>query len=203
MGHCISYLFGGLLVPFLCAAQTAKWPVVRPVHGTYEFSGVATGRDAPVDLRVRDLAGEAVYKVECHNGNFKDDLEILFSGDFQCALFAMNQGRRVSWNLLATDEEAQQRSDWLNRGRMLSAQLWGGCGDVLEYGKVRHFRLRGMQITLRFLSLEWLPETDGRYELRRFTFDVTVVPDPSADSSTAARVSLPLVLRGCEFPVSE
>jgi len=103
------------------------------------------GRDTPLVIFIKYRTGLPVYRLEFHNGNYEDSSEIDYSGDFQCALFALQGGTRVSWNLLATDEQAEQKSDCLNRGRMTTRQTWGDCGAKPEYGRIRHFRLRGMR----------------------------------------------------------
>ena len=138
------------------------------------------------------------YEPECHNGNYADTSELTFSGDFQCALFALNESRAVvSWNLLATDEPAQQQSDWFNRGRMIANQLFGFCGTVPEYGKLRHFSLRGMLITFQFSNLIWSNQNrsprqyraQSRPQLQQFSFDVSVIEDGTAQTASAKAVS--------------
>ena len=181
----------GLGAASMWCEQGNQWPVIQPVHESRTFV-IHGGGDTPLIFRIRDLRGVPVYKLECHNGDYEGSSAINFSGDFQCALFALRNGARTSWNLLATDEESQQRSDSLNRGRMTANQLWDDCGANLEYGRVRRFRVRGMQLTFRFRGLQWLPVQGGEPpRLGRFTFEVTAVPDASAESATAERVAVP------------
>jgi hypothetical protein len=110
-------------------------------------------------LFIKNTAGVPIYKLECHNGNYEELSGLDFSGDFQCALFAIKGGTRNTWNLLVSQAEAEERSDWLDRGRVTSNQFRGECGEVPEYGKLRNFRLRGMLITLEFSNLKWSPES--------------------------------------------
>jgi hypothetical protein len=60
-----------------------------------------------------------------------------------------------------------------------------------------------MRLTLQFSGLEWISDGDkaDRHELGHFAFDVTVAPDPSANSPMAERVNPPGVFKGCDFPV--
>jgi hypothetical protein len=175
------------------SAETEVWPVIQPVRSEHTY--VDSGRndaDTPFVLFIKNLGGLPAYKLECHNGNFDDESEINFSGNFHCALFAVAGGRRTSWNLLATDEPAEQKSDWFNRGRMTSNQLWGRCGANPEYGKTRHFRVRGMKITFEFKNVEWFPATKNNQRLlKKFTFNVSAVSDKSAKTPTAERVGTP------------
>jgi len=182
----------GLLVSLttILPGEMQDWPVIEPTEykQTYVNPG-KEGADTPFLLFLKNSKGVPLYRVECHNGNYEGSSELNFSGDFQCALFAIKNGRRTSWNLLATETKAEQRSDWLNRGRMTSNQLWEECGLLPEYGRVRHFRLRGMLITFRFTGLHWSPEANQRqHKLDEFTFEISAVPDKNAESSNAATV---------------
>jgi hypothetical protein len=181
------------------SAEINKWPAIQPAQGNRTF--VEPGRDGtdtPFLFLLKDADGVPVYKLECHNGNYEDSSELNFSGDFQCALFAVTGDERKSWNLLATKTEAEQKSDWLNRGRMTSNQLRGQCGAVPEYGTIRHFRLRGMLITFRFSNLEWSKVAmQGDPKLKQFTFDVSVSQDSNARTETADRIEAPTPPKAC------
>lgn len=123
-------------------AQQAHWPTIQPVEvtRTYDVSG-RRATDTPLRLIVRDVNGKPAYRLECHNGDYDEESEFNYSGDFHCALFALH-GSRASENLLATEDSVQQGSDWMNRGRMLTWQLYGACGDVPDNGRTRRFQLR-------------------------------------------------------------
>jgi len=120
-----------------------------------------------------------------------------FSGDFQCALYALQGGRVASGNLLADSTHDQQTSDWLfNRGRMLSVQLSDRCGAYPEFGLVRHFRVRGMRVTLEFEDLQW-STSNGQEGLDQFTVDLTVEPDLGALAETSEMAGAPRPPTGC------
>ncbi len=141
---------------------------------------------------LRTPGGASVYKFECHNGSYEDMTFINFSGDFQCALSSFEGNRRTSWNLLASDDRNEQTSDSFNRARMASNQIWRDCGLIPEYGRVRHFRLRGMRITFEFKDLQWAPSTTAlRSRLTGFTFVLDVAADANATSATAEKVETP------------
>ncbi|MGH9326727.1 MAG: hypothetical protein ACRD2B_08605 [Terriglobia bacterium] len=169
-------------------AQASKWPVIRPLGGKKVFINPGQDNaDTPFTAFIKDRDGAPVYKLECHNGNYEDESEMNFSGDFQCALFAVKGTTRTSGNLLAADNKKELSTDWWNRGRMRAAQLRGECLKYPEYSTDRRFKLRGMLLTLRFADVKWNPRKDQQNEprLAGFTFLVRVVPDESAQSSRA------------------
>ncbi len=174
----------------LCA-QASKWPVIRPLEGKKVFINPGKNNtDTPFMAFIKDSDGVPVYKLECHNGNYEGESEMNFSGDFQCALFAVKGTTRTSGNLLAADTKNELSTDWGNRGRMRAAQFRGECLKFTEYSTNRRFKLRGMLLTLRFADVKWGPRKDQQGEpvLAGFTFLVKVVPDESAQSS---RTELP------------
>jgi hypothetical protein len=185
------------LVLFSLQAPHA-WPRIIPLERTYSFSDLGAGIDTPVTMVVEDRSGRPLYRLECHNGQYDADRPMSFSGDFHCGLFALEEGTGHSANLLATDEPAEQGSDWLNRGRMLGVQLRQPCASYAEYGPIRQFRLRKMALTLRFRNPAWRKSrSDSGLALKGFTVDVSIRPDPDATSATAARVSVKRPPRSC------
>ena len=183
-----SYAIIGMVSAFGLRAQVHSWLVIKPVKDSHTFINPREqNTDAPFLAVIKDVYGVPVYRVECHNGNYDGESEINFSGDFQCALFAVNGNGLASGNLLAGNTRDEQSTDWWNRGRMRSAQLRGKCLAYPEYSTNRHFKLRGMLITLRFTNIEWGSKKDqqGNPMLAKFTFTLDVVPDRAAQSSKA------------------
>jgi hypothetical protein len=168
-------------------AQAKGWPQVQAVHVVRAISAPPDDMDTPFLVYIQDLQGTPVYKFECHSGNYPDDDEYDFSGDFQCVLFAYRDGKVASWNLLAASTKDELSTDWWNRGRMLSRQLRGKCLAYPEYSTERHFRLRGMLITVRFEDIAWGSGEDqqGNPQLAKFTLTLDVVPDKAAQGSRA------------------
>jgi hypothetical protein len=144
-------------------------------------------------------SGVPIYKFECHNANYQDGREMNFSGDFQCALFAVDGAKVTSGNLLAANTRDEQSTDWWNRGRMRSAQLRGKCLAYPEYSTDRHFRLRAMLITLGFTSIEWSVRTDqpNNPRLAKFTFTLDVIPDKAAITANAVLPASPMPPSSC------
>lgn len=179
------------------SADGAVWPEVQPVEASRTFD-VSKPGDTPFTLVIKDRAGAPAYKLECHNGDYDDTSEMNYSGDFQCALFALGaNGERVSWNLLATDEKEEQSSDWYNRARVMAGELFGECGENPDYGRVRRFRLRGMAITFWFGNLVWQGRGSRGHRLAAFTFRLRVVNDGRALTAVANRVATPRPSPAC------
>lgn len=181
-------------------AQVNKWPVIRPLQGKRVFIDPGQNNtDTPFVVFIKNSKGVPVYKLECHNGNYEDESEMNFSGNFQCALFAVEGTTRTSGNLLAADTKDELSTDWWNRGRMRSAQLRGECLKYPEYSTNRRFKLRGMLLTLRFTDVKWAPREDQQNEplLAGFTFILRVVPDKSAQSSRAELAAGPKPPTAC------
>lgn len=192
-----AFFFSLLGFAAFCPRASGAWPVIRPVHESHTYT-VGGSADTPLISFLRTTDDVPAYELECHNGNYEDMSFINSSGDFQCVLFSLDGGRRTSWNLLASDDEAEQRSDSFNRGRMTANQLWSECGQIPEYGRVRHFRLRGMRITFEFKDLHWLsPSATSQHRLRSFTFVLDVSPDANAHSATAQKPESPWPVPPC------
>jgi hypothetical protein len=185
-----------LFVSAICVSQPKKpWPEVRPLVREWRIPDVSgTSLDTPALEYIRGLNGRPLYRLECHNGNYSDQSEMNFSGKFQCALFALEDGKTDSWNLLA--DRTEQDSDWGNRGRMLSEQLSGSCSKWPEYGARRAFFLRGMSITLLFKDLQWKYIKQNR-ELVAFTFELKVQADSHAQTPEADIVKVAKPPRSC------
>jgi len=182
------YAAVALLSAFCAGAQAIAWPVVRPLRATRTFVNPGGGHaDTPFVAMFRDASGLAIYKLECHNGNYRNVSELKFSGDFQCALFATRGTTVMSGNLLVPlTGNAASANRW-NRGRMRAVQLRGQCRGYPDYGADRRFTLRGMLLTLQFTPLQWSASGAGGSTpmLKKFTFSFRVVPDTGATGVVA------------------
>ena len=79
-------------------------------------------------------------------------------------------------NLLAEDHSPV----WHTRGQFHASDLEGACGDYPEYGRVRHFRLRGFELTLRAAEVVATQGTP-----LRLTLGVSLEPNASIVSPVA------------------
>jgi hypothetical protein len=91
-----------------------------------------------------------------------------------------------TYSTLLTEDPHQSR-DWESRGRFFAADLRGACAGIPQFGAIRSFRLRGMDLTLR-VSDQKFAESG---ELESLALTVTVRPDAEASRPIAAMVPLP------------
>jgi len=87
-----------------------------------------------------------IYLLECYlNAYSHEDKDFDYSGDFECRLTSLYS--KDSYSTLLTEVNNQTR-DWQSRGRFFVEDLIGSCGIYPEYGKIRNFRLRNMNLTI-------------------------------------------------------
>jgi hypothetical protein len=195
-------LWTGLVMltnPATPPAQADGWPLIQPMHAEYVFKDPhMQGVDTPFVIYFKDQEDTQSYKFECHDGEYADDSVMRFSGEFQCALF-MFKGMTVSAvNLLAANTREEQRNDGWNRGRVQVKQLQGDCLAYPEYSTVRHFRLRGMSLTLSITHIEWMPKQGSKDpSLAGFTLEVDAMPDKDARSEVAQSAAGPRPPKPC------
>jgi len=186
-------LLAGLTVSPLIAESAGKWPAPEPIEYTYQFED-ASKAELRMSIKRHTLykigryshygPGKDLYWIECHQPDFSDD-EFSWSGAFECRLISRFVVDRYP-NLLTDNPDMM--ADWDSRGRFLTEELLGNCANYPEYGRVRHFRLRGMRITLEMSNIKWLVEpADAAVspELESFDFSISVEPDKKATSRIA------------------
>ena len=182
----VGMLAGLTLITSPTAHAPGGWPVIRPVHAQYTFiAPPGPGVDTPFTLHFEDMAGPQIYKFECHAGGAGDESEMSWTGLFQCALFPTKGNTVTAVNLLASDTREEQSKDWWNRGRVLASQFQAPCLDYPEYSTLRHFKLRGMDLTLSFTDVAWGAGKEPA--LQKFTLTVDAAPDLDAKSPMAEK----------------
>ena len=171
-----------------CGADAKSWPDVLPLKQSIYFSDTS---QFAAGVYIFGVDGNPRYLIECHDYRYKEDKGFLYSGDFECRLTPLYE--KTAYSTLFTDNPHQSR-DWQSRARFLSQELVGKCASYPEYGAVRHFRLRKMDITLAMQDIKFgtsdagQPTVKGRPKLASFRFDINVAPDPAAKSEIAAPV---------------
>lgn len=182
------------------SAEANKWPTIQPLEEKRVVTDLGReGADTPVVAFIKDAGGVPVYKLECHTGDYENESEMNFSGDFQCAMFAVKGTTLTSGDLLAADTKDELSTDWWNRGRVRSAQLRGECLRYPEYSTDRRFKLRGMLVTLRLTDIRWGTRKDqqGNPLLAGFTLAIKVAPEKAAQSSRSESVDGPKPPASC------
>jgi hypothetical protein len=168
-----------------------SWPAIAPYSQEFSFPD---GKSANASVIIKDTNGHPLYRLECHTFTYSDP-DFDYSGDFECRLVSLYS--KEPWSTLLTDDPQQTR-DWQSRGRFLAAELEGTCGKYPEYGTVRHFRLRAMQLTLEISNFKLLPKDVAKSgsgeslpRFQSFRLHIKAAPDISATSEIAERPAVP------------
>jgi hypothetical protein len=161
------------------------WPAIAPFKDSIYLVDHKVGG---AKLKIVDLNGTPLYLLECYlNAYDKKDSCYIYTSDFECRLDDLSSENEC-YSLLLT--ENQSRS-WHSRGRFFIGDIDGKWADYPEYGKVRNYRLRGMNLTIEVKSFktkigsraENAPWNKDR--INELNFDVNVVSDPKALSERA------------------
>jgi hypothetical protein len=168
-----------------------SYPAIKPLQRTFVVPDVAK---ANVSVNIDSTKGAALYRLQCHSAGYTGDPDFVYSGDFECRLSPIRVDNTYSTLLT---EDAHQSADWESRGRFFAADLRGACADIPQFGAIRGFKLRGMDLTLRVTDQKFTESG----KLGSLTLTVTVRPDPEASRPIAAIVPLPRtgVPRGCKI----
>jgi hypothetical protein len=171
-----------------CVNAAADWPPVSHVEHSYHFEHASS---AHVELTITGIAGDPLYQLECHPRDYAGDPAFDYSGDFECRLYSLYS--KDTYSTLLTDNPHPTR-DWQSRGRFVAPELMGACAQDPEYGAVRNFQLRNMQIRLVLSEVSFDRVNVGSTAvpvLDEFDFEIVVRPDKTAQTEIAARVPFP------------
>ena len=148
----------------------AQWPRIAPLDTLFRVQD-ATHPD--VKTFIKSPTGKPIYLLICRQSDdHAAPRDVNYSGDLDCHLMSAELGE-VEENLLLEDHRL---SAWYSRGRMFAQHLRGACAAYPEYGLLRHFRLRAMQISMEFKGAVFSPSG----KLRSYQMRFTVVPDSTA-----------------------
>lgn len=179
-------VFGGLLLA--CGVSepvwAVHWPEIQPKREVFQFNDPDR---AVVRTIISDIKGRPLYLFACRTGEDRSVPDIIYVGDLDCRLLPAARGE-VEDNLLLEEHGGKA---WFSRGRMHAHELFGACGSYPEYGRTRHFRLRGMRLTLEFFDAEFAIVPPPRSaeppssRLKSYKLRFTVERDPSASRDIA------------------
>jgi hypothetical protein len=159
-------------------AGAQHYPSVQPQTRVFEVPDV---KHADVSFDINSSKGTPVYRLQCHSAQYSgEDHGFVYSGDFECRLSSVGHLDRIASTLLT--EDAHQSRDWESRGRFFAQNLRGRCASIPDFGAVRRFKLRGMDLTLEIINPGFAP--DGA--LQSLKLSVKVRPDASAVRPIAA-----------------
>jgi len=167
-------LAAALLLAGNSSASGSRWPKVLPLDKAYVISDP---QHAVVKTKILGEAGQPLYLFVCRTWADESVPGVIYTDDLDCRLLEASWGE-IEANLLL---ETPKVAAWYSRGRMLAEQLAGDCANYPEYGRVRHFRLRGMRLTLEFDDVVFEHESVGaRPRMKSYTLRLRVDPDTAA-----------------------
>lgn len=155
-----------------------EWPKVREFEITVGFNSSSQRFD--LNIPIFNEQGIPIYWFICKGGSdayldsLYDSTDVNYVGPFSCRLDIENRESGIS--LLGEDDSAV----WYSRGQFHSSDFVGACADYPEYGRLRHFRLRGFELTLEVTGL-WMKNDKIDYLLLK----VSLKNDETATSSRA------------------
>jgi hypothetical protein len=174
------------------------YPKVRPLEKTLTFSSLyvqhikirgkeilySQPKGSELGMAILGEKGEPVYDFRCSNAGFYDGVH-LDSYGFACAMHPHD--REI--NLLADSVDPYT---WENRAAFDGTRTWQTCGHYPEWGRVRHFELRGMRLTVSFEGTSGWGDIEPGFDYRTRPeikgppkIHVKVEPDPAASAPVA------------------
>jgi len=156
------------------------WPLIKPLDTHVRIDLTAGLSD--IRVPIRSINGETIYWLRCLGGS-TEQLDTLGEHDgenYVAPLACVLVERPDGWlgSLLSEDESAI----WYSRGQFHGPELVGDCGRYPEFGLIRHFRLRGMQLTLTAENVKL-----NQQGLDGLTLHVTAIQDAGAKTAIAER----------------
>jgi hypothetical protein len=162
-----------------CLADDTLWPTIKEFDD--EFLAYSGGKPVEYLKPLKDLNGHTKYLFVCRGGSTEytdslaDKLDINYVNPLTCIL--NNGDKETESSLLAEDDSPP----WHTRGQYSLDEIVGDCSDYPEYGLLRHFRLRGFELTLSAFDIKL--NEQGKPE--QFKLKVSLRQDNKIKSSIA------------------
>jgi hypothetical protein len=175
--------FSVLLATREAQCRKPPWPVMANFSAKV---GIETSAEHIFfEFPLKDVHGRTQYTFVCVGGSTEyldklgDESNVNYVGPLSCRLVEGDKdAEKNEASLLSEDDSAY----WFSRGQIHDFQdLVGACGKYPEYGALRHFRLRGFELTL--YSGDILVDKAGHPSY--FTLTVSLRRDATALSPTA------------------
>jgi hypothetical protein len=138
-----------------------------------------------VDLPLVTRAGGVAYRFRCLGGSTRyletvsAATKLNFVPPLTCFLDTPQESKAWAEGSLLSEDGSPP---WHTRGFFNWQDLVGACGAYPEFGRVRHFRMRGFELTLEADEVEPSGES-----VRPFLFKISVRNDPTARTPVAER----------------
>lgn len=167
------------------ADNSKSYPLIKSIDTTFTFDDA---KKAFIELFIKGLDGEDLYCLKCDNYWHADshpDDNFDFSGEFECYLKALYKYIPRT-NLLS--EAEHMTSDWdSSRARYFTAELLGECGDYPDYGRIRTFKLRGMDLIFIMKNIDFNVDTVSiqnseiilDYTINSYDFQIIALSNPN------------------------
>jgi hypothetical protein len=178
-----------LMIPLLLCALGAQTPIIHrrdwPVIQKFDLEIKIDANSERIffSIPIRNQAGRVLYTLACIGGStsYLDHLGGKMDENFNSPMcFFLGEGDKdVTGKLLCEDGAAH----WYSRGQIYFSELVGVCGEYPEFGKLRHFRLRGMMLTIQFQNID----LDSSGLPRFMNIHISGRPDRSVTSEIAER----------------
>jgi hypothetical protein len=160
-----------------------KWPQISRFEATIGIG--KAGERIYFQIPIQNLQGKTEYTLfgiggsEEYLDQLSDETNIWHVGPLMITLV---EGTEQSEGSLLCEDSSPF---WFSRGQVHCnyEDLVGAYGRYPEFGVLRHFRLRGFELTLRFFDIE----TDSKGEVQFVKLKVTVLPCPACTTAQAER----------------
>lgn len=178
-----------ILLPFARSAHAFQWPEIKAVEKDFTIGDVG---ESYLHFEIQGKDGKPLYQFECATpGAYNNrDLEFDYTGDFECRLWNAEDTRYPTLLL----DDPNESDAWNSRGRFFAYELFGLCGEYPEFGRIRHFRFRGMAITMTLDAVRLVRgavnDRGRRLRLSSFHFHISIRPDSKAVSTIAGGESV-------------
>lgn len=154
------------------------WPKVADLKKVVTIN--ALSKNIYHKIPIYDRTGKVVYTLYCHGGSteYLDKLSDSTGNNYVGPLcFILVEGEKDGEGSLLSEDGS---ASWYSRGQLHDYKnIVGACGKYPEYGNLRHFRLRGFELTLHFINIKLGKDA----EPIKFDVEVTVHPDANITSS--------------------
>jgi predicted RNA-binding protein with PUA-like domain len=137
--------------------------------------------DRFVYLPIYEVGEKLAYEFECTAYNVPIGSGKIDRYGLICGLFKTG----TQTNLLLDSVDPYSR---MNRAIVLPEQLYGECANYPEWGSLRHFLLRGFELTLKFSEPVFASGDFAKHALERVTLEIAVRPVETAISPVATPV---------------
>lgn len=163
-----------------------SWPSVKEESREYVFSD---SNDSHVAIDICSQDGRKLYDLQCHPGDYPKDLFFDYSGFFHCRLRSLYSEEELGSLLTDSFEDTKE---WENRGRFLIEHILPDHENYKDWGRERHFRLRGMEIILKIWDEVLKKKNNGSIEdIEGFKFSVDIKNCPSSSRAISEHPNNP------------